>query len=60
MGKNMDLYTVHGETLDNHCGQVLAGLPENHENLTVSYANFIAITAEENLGSENDHNTYME
>ena len=37
VGRNRNVYIVHGETLDNYCCLVLAGLPVCHENFPVSY-----------------------
>ena len=60
MGRNRDIHIAHGEALDNYCGRVLAGLPVNHEHFAMSYADFIAVTAKESLGSGISYDTYME
>ena len=60
MGRNRDVYIAHREALDNYCGHLLAGLPVNHENITVFYTDFIAFTEKERLDSGIKNNTYLE
>jgi hypothetical protein len=60
MGRNRDVYIVHGEAADNYCGRVLVGLPVNHENFAVSHADFVPITADKILHGGIKPDTYQE
>ena len=59
MGRNRDVYIAQREAADNYCGRVLVGLPVNHENFSVSYAEFIPVTVDESLNGGVDHDEYL-
>ena len=59
MCRNRDVYIAQGEAANNYCGRVLVGLPVNHENCLVSYADFIPVTVKESLNGGVDHDEYL-
>ena len=60
MGRNRDVYIVHGKAANNYCAIVRVGLPVNHDSFAVSYIDVIGVVADQSLNGGVEQDEYNE